>query len=376
MIHLSQPKLTVDRGIARLRTHVTTSDGQHELWYETDAQHAASFALDSCDGFVVAVIVQAMRSGHDIHVAGRMSSRLWHNLTQFGIPLLTRTFTELKPIRIEADELHPSTSQGSGVATGFSAGIDSYAAIIQHKVREKHDDHRISHFLFNNVGSHSHGRPAQDRDLFRQRLTAIRPAAATLGIPVIAIDSNVSELFPYEFIKCHSAANAAVPLLLQNAFRHFLYASAYSYAACGTDKSDDIAYLDPLLFHLFSTETLECVSTGCQLTRVEKTEMVSAYEPSYRHLNVCASADGHGGNCSACFKCCRTILTLELLGKLDSYRSVFDMRKFATVRNAYVRGLFRAHAGSLEDEVGALAASRGHHWWAPLLRLRRAISRR
>lgn len=372
-IRLGQPTLTSRQDAARLSAGVTTQAGQRDLWYETDAERSTAFTVDRCDGFVVALLVQAMRSGQDIHVAGRMSSRLWHSLTQFAIPLLTQTFSELRPIQIEADELLPATSAGTGVATGFSAGIDSYAAVVQHHVRERDEDNRISHFLFNNVGSHSHGSPEQDRALFRRRLDAIRPAADELGVPVIVMDSNVSELFPYEFIKVHSAANAAVPLLLQNAFRRFLYASAYNYAACGTDKSDDIAYLDPLLFHLFSTEALDCVSTGCQMTRVEKTELVSTFAPSYGRLNVCASADGLGGNCSVCFKCCRTILTLELLGKVDLYRDVFDLRKFAAVRGAYIRGLFRSHAGSLEDEVGALAVARQSHWWTPLLRLRRAM---
>lgn len=375
MIRINQPTLSAGRGVARLSTSVITSAGRRELWYETNEQHVASFAQDRCDGFVVAVLVQAARAGHDIHVAGRMSSRLWHNLTQFAIPLLTQTFAELKTIRIEADELSSTTLPGTGVATGFSAGIDSYAAVIQHHVREKQSDHRISHFLFNNVGSHGHGSPEQDRQLFRRRLDAARPAAEVLGVPVIAVDSNIAEVFPYEFIKLHSAANAAVPLVLQNGLRRFLYASAYSYAACGIHKSDDIAYLDPLIFHLFSTEALDCASTGCQLTRVEKTDLVSMYEPSYRHLNVCASADGLGGNCSVCFKCSRTILTLELLGKLDLYKDVFDMHKFAAVRGAYVRGLFRAKPGSLEDEVAALAASRGRAWWTSLLRLSRALVR-
>jgi hypothetical protein len=44
-------------------------------------------------------------------------------------------------------------------------------------------------------------------------------------------------------------------------------------------------------------------------------------------------SDAH--NCSVCFKCARTLLTLELLGHLTSFNKVFD-RQYSRIREGYV----------------------------------------
>ena len=167
-------------------------------------------------------------------------------------------------------------TSAQGVATGFSGGIDSFAAIIQHFVRETSPAFRVSHLFFHNVGAHgnnvgSRGRRTQTlRTLFRQRLERVRPFARSSGSPLSCVDSNISEVVPIDFLRMHHALNAAVPLVLQNQFQRYFYASTYRHADCGVASCDDIARLDPFAFHLFSTETLDCVSSGCHLSRVEK----------------------------------------------------------------------------------------------------------
>ena len=248
---------------------------------------------------------------------------------------------------------------GRGVATGFSGGIDSFATVIQHLVQDSSPDHRVTHFLFHNVGSHAHGKPEDARKLFWQRYEKVQPFAREMGIPVIPVDSNLGEIFPLDFIKMHSALNASIPLVLQNQFQRFYYASTYKYADCGVNRTDDIARFDPVAFHLLSTESLQCVSTGCHLSRVEKTKLVAAYEPSHRYLNVCVDPAFKGQNCSVCFKCSRTLLTLELLGVADRYKDVFDLEKFSRVRSQYLLKVLRYKRGSFEAEIAELFRERG-----------------
>lgn len=375
ILKIRPPALSLADGKARVTAEVSATEGHREIWYETAEQHAAGFVTDRCDGFVVGLLFQAMRRGADIVVHGAMSSQLWHSLTHFYIPMMSRAFPALRRIAILPEELITQRTNAAGVATGFSAGIDSFAAVIQHFDEERHRDHRVSHFLFNNVGSHGHGTPQDDRRLFLQRYEAISPIAAELGIPVIQVDSNIGELFPSDFIRTHHALNAAVPLALQNLFQRFYYASAYKYADCGVMRTDDIARFDPFAVHLFSTESLDCVSSGGQMSRVEKTAAVADYEPSYRYLNVCVDPAAEGANCSVCFKCSRTILTLELLGKIHLYERIFDREKFRTVRGRYIRMLFRLKPASFENEITDLAIARSQEWWVPLLKLRRLLAR-
>jgi hypothetical protein len=88
--------------------------------------------------------------------------------------------------------------------------------------------------------------------------------------------------------------------------------------------------------HLLSTETLDCVSSGGQWSRVEKTGRVAGVPGAARWLNVCASVAAGGRNCSTCAKCCRTLFTLEMLGALDQFATAFDLAAWAKARNRYV----------------------------------------
>ena len=138
------------------------------------------------------------------------------------------------------------------------------------------------------------------------------------------------------FQKTHVFRNLSAILLLQGLFGKYFYASAYHHKDCHFRETYDLAYTDPAAVHLLSTETLRSISTGCQYTRVEKTAKVTDWAVAQRYLNVCVNADARGRNCSRCEKCCRTLLTLELLGKLELLRGVFDIEKYRTVRAAFL----------------------------------------
>jgi hypothetical protein len=367
-MRVSAPRLSTNSGNALLTSTISLEPQSRELYYSIPAEHADWFATDRCDGFVVGLILQAMTRGEDIFVDGPLSSRLYHSLQQFFIPMIARAFENLSAIKIIPSSLTTARLNGAGVATGFSGGIDSFAAFIQHYVKEESADHRISHFLFHNAGSHGEG--DEGRVLFRQRFERVQRFAHEVGIPLVPVDSNITDVLPLEFLTMHSAINASVPLILQNQFQRFYYASAYTYADCGVALTDDFARFDPLVMHLFSTESVECVSTGCEMTRVEKTELVSGYEPSYRHLNVCVDPKFEGRNCSVCFKCRRTILTLELLGVADRYSGVFDLDKFRRIRPRYLLESLGYERASFEAEIADLIRRQGKGVLAGAFRLR------
>ena len=92
---------------------------------------------------------------------------------------------------------------------------------------------------------------------------------------------------------------------------------------------------DTIALPLLSPETLDMVSSGSQYTRVEKTLKVAGIEESYRFLDVC-TADSRITNCSSCFKCKRTMLTLEIAGALGRYSEVFDLDTYKKIRNLYI----------------------------------------
>lgn len=367
---ISCPIRTVEENQANLTVRVICGEDTHNLTYSIPLEYADWFATDRCDGFVVGLLFQAMERKEDIVVEGPLSSLLFHSLQGFYIPMMAQAFPNLHPINIVPSFLTDEPAGGRGVATGFSGGIDSFATVIQHLVQENSANYKISHFLFHNTGSHGSGNPEAGRRLFWQRYEMMQPFAREVGIPIIPVDSNLSEIFPIDFITMHSALNASVPLVLQNGLQRYFYSSAYKYADCGVDRTDDVARFDPFAFHLLSTEGLDCVSTGCQMSRVEKTELVAAYKPSHRYLNVCVESAFEGKNCSVCFKCRRTILTLELFGISDLYSDVFDLKKFRKIRNGYIMQLLLYKRGSFEAEIAQLYITKGSGLLVGALQLR------
>jgi len=343
------------------------------MWYELPAAHADWFSTDRADGFVVGFILQAMRLRQDIVTIAPMSAKLWHNLTQFFIPTIAKAFPELHAIHLKPTSLIETTTAATGVAAGFSGGIDSFAAILDHFVNEPWPNYRISHFLFHNVGSHGETDPHMARTLFHRRYDRLREYPDAVGVPFVPVDTNIHELAPMEFVKAHITLNASVPLVLQNHFRRYFYASDHKNEDCGVNLTDAIGRFGPFTFHQFSTETLDCVATGSQLSRVEKTRRVAGYGLSQRFLNVCVDPSAEGRNCSACVKCCRTLLTLELLGAAERYAEVFDLRRFARVRQRYIEDcVVRASPGEFEHEILELACDRCREPWADRLRRRQA----
>jgi hypothetical protein len=372
-ITFQHPVLHERDTLARL-VSVLEFDGRYvDMWYEVPKEYAHWFSKDRADGFVVGFILQAMQMRKDIVTHAPMSSKLWHNLTLFFIPMMAKAFQNLHVIRILPSSLIETTTPATAVAGGFSGGIDSFAAIVDHFVNEKSPNYRMSHFLFHNVGSHGDKDYQAARTMFRQRYETLREYPVLVGVPFVPVDSNIHEIVPTDFVKTYITLNASVPLVLQNHFRKYFYASSYKNEDCGVNKTDIVGRFDPFAFHMLSTETLECISTGGQLSRVEKTKLVAGYEMSRRFLNVCIAESSEGKNCSTCIKCCRTLLTLDLFGLAGHYPEVFDLKRFAEVRRRYIKKeVLRAPKGGFEYEILELGREICNEPWARRLRRKQA----
>jgi hypothetical protein len=307
--------------------------------------------------------------------------------------IVSTMLPRLRPVRIRAEhELADESPRPAGVGTGFSAGVDSFALLRDHWVDEQRPGYRVTHLLFNNVGSHGDRDFAAARRLFEQRYEAVSGYAESIGLPFLRVDSNLSDLLRMNFQKTHTPRNFSVVLLFQRLFGRYYYASTYRYRDCfvGPDAYD-MAFADPFAVHLLSTETLDCVSTGSQWTRVEKTARVAEVPGAARWLNVCTNVEAGGRNCSTCTKCARTLLTLEMLGLLDRFAGAFDLDAWARTRNRFVSTvvLNARDDGPFTREIREHAAATGYRFtpWQraatalnvlprPLLRLGRSLRRR
>jgi hypothetical protein len=373
MITIHPSEIAADGSRTRLNTVLEYGGRKRTLWYSVENAYAQYLLPGRVDHCLVPLLPLAMLYGEDIRVVGGLSERLFYNMTRHLTRILSLMHPRLRPVKIHPEALDATllrTGRGA-VVTGFTAGIDSSCVIAENFFGDVPEGFRITHCLFNNVGSH--GREvAGATPIFEKRIAYVRPILEEWHLPQVTVDTNLHEFFTgpdeireLEYIKTHSLRNVSGALLLQKFFGRYLYASAFSYKDCRLSSSD-IAYSDPYVIHLLSTESMECVSSGCQHTRTEKTAIVSRLEASHRYLCVC-TAKHAPNNCSVCKKCARTLLTLEILGQLDHYADTFNLEKYRKVRSRFIANVLSS-SDPFSVEIVRLAKEKGFRF-APSLHL-------
>ena len=356
---IHEPQIIQEGGQTVYRAGVDTAKGHETLWYGVD-EAFGGFVSRSGDAALVALLIPAMAAGEDIQAGGVVSERLLHNLADPVQRILQLIMPSLRRVAIRAEQVRPdSAARAPGVATGFSGGIDSYCVLADYHYANRAGRFKLTHLLFNNVGSHGSG----GERLFRERYQRLAPVAERLGLPFLAIHSNLASFYArgFGFYHTHTLRNASVAFLLQAGIGRYLYASAYTYSDIFSGPFDNIAYSDPFTLPLLSTDTLDTLSVGGEYSRTEKTLRVAGIPDSHGTLDVCAHPEHARGrtNCSTCGKCLRTLATLEIAGCLDRYSTVFDLDAYRKQRAAYFAALLGSRDPLLR-EVVRFAQERHH----------------
>ena len=308
------------------------------LWFKLNKKYEKYLSLDTYDCFLVAMLVSAMKRHKDIDIDGDISEKLYYNLTYYVIKMLHILIPSTKLIQIKCKNLVASNfNTGKGVACGLSCGIDSLSCLHDHYYDNKcPKNFQITHVTHFNVGAHG----STKNFVFRKN--NVEKFAEENKLEFIEVNSNLMDLNKAAWIESHTLKNCSVALLLQKLIGKYYYSSSYQYRDCQIKTTDDISYLDPALIHLLSTESTQFISHGCQHTRIDKIRATTLNPSSYTHLDVCVENDHDREtstlNCGKCWKCVRTLITLEMLNKFKLYEKCFDnLENYETISKDYIR---------------------------------------
>jgi hypothetical protein len=348
---------------------------------------------DRADAALIALTLPAMSLGAQIQVEGVVTDELAFAYDDVQALYAATGRGESRPVTFS--HTAPATPRATGVATGFSAGIDSFAVLAEHHYASRiPDSQRVTHLLFNNVGSQGGGQRAVD--LGSARLTRIEHAAHQIGLPLIDVTSNLDDFYhwPLWFFRTHTPRNASVAHLLSCGVGTFFYASAFDYSEIRVEaNANDTARSDPIALPLLSTSALTLRASGTRHRRVEKTAVVADIPLSWQYLDVCSDLDSRGGEqCSNCMKCRRTLMALDVLGVVERYRDIFDLDHWRSIRDHYLWEVMTAKADPHKVELRDLIRARhyriparivrhaGPHLWekttAGITRARGGVARR
>lgn len=362
---IHKPKLEYKGGQVILSSTFECLGKENTLWYSFDESYAKFLTTEKVDGFVVGLLPLAMKYGENIYIDSLISEKLYYNLSNYYIPLLKQSIEGLHQIKIIPNKLDDGTAYecAEAIATGYSGGVDSFCVIYEHLIKpEIPDKYKVTHFVFSNVGSHGEYNSIKAKKLFDERYELRKEYVDEVNVPFIKINSNLSDMLMMSFPHTHQMRNASCILMLQKLFSKYIYASSTSYIECKVDKKRGPVSIEPISQNLLSTETLEMILSGSQYLRTEKTQIITRYKATEKHLNVCAD-ENNPNNCSKCFKCLRTLITLDILGKLDAYKDVFDIDIYKEERQKYIYKIIRnSKTKPLEKEIIMLAEQNNYEF--------------
>lgn len=341
-MNINKPAIVSSDYSVEYQCQIDFSHGSELLWYRIDKEFE-DFFTQLCDGPLVALLIPAMALGEDIRIFGAVSERLYYHLSGSYQHVLKQVIPFLHLVKIYAEDLENKSSHASGVATGFSGGIDSFSVLADHYFSDVPNGFKLTHLLYNNVGSHF-GRGEQ---LFEKRYARLKPVTDKIGLPFIRVNSNLDAFYPdtqvknLGFAQTHTLRNASVPLILQRGIGRYMYATDYDNKEVFIRASTEIAHINPITLASISTEAVDMLSIGGEYSRVEKTLRVAEIPDSYDSLDVCWIARGDGSNCSKCPKCMRTLLTLDIAGVLNRYSNSFNLHTYGKEKSKYSAEIIR-----------------------------------
>lgn len=281
------------------------------------------------DGALAATLMPAMSRGGPLRLEAPISAKLLRNQREFqAIQRLwsSRWPSEPHPLReVEVSappRVAPGPEQSGRVATFFSGGVDSWAAIL--------DNPEVTDLIFVR-GLDLVPTWPQHEALAGEVESRLRAAAAELGLPLHVVTTDV-RTFSDSLLRWESfcpSVQAAIAHFFAPLFERVLIASDSEYskqAQVGASWQID---------HLWSSEGLAIEDWGGRVGRVGRLRLIADHPLVQRTLRVCWVNPDGAYNCGRCPKCLATMIGLEAIGargKIRTFPAELDLEPLRSNR--------------------------------------------
>lgn len=313
-------------------------DGNSDKIIITVSDNVAPYlTVDRIDAIVTGLLIFAARNGYNFKSDIPITDELLYNISHHLIPAIS---TKAHSPQINAPTITPASQTGKIVATGISCGVDSLYTIATH-TDLPNSDGNINYLSFFDAGSH--GTDAVSIKIKEGRRALAKQFAQKYGLNYFEVTSNLPEIIEkntvggYSHLENHTFMMAHCILTLYKGIHRYYYSAAYDYTDFNCvytpDGEFDSAYYDLLTLMSISYGNIRFYSSGGEVSRLKKVELLSSYKPATESLNVCIEAVE---NDNICFKCVRTLLEIDALGVLDRFNIVFDINYYRQHRTWYL----------------------------------------
>lgn len=350
MIEISNLRIENNPGggkrlIADILSDIQRMDVQDTIWVSVDDAYAYMLTDEVYDAFLFLPVYMSMYYHTDLHLRGNVSKVLYRNVVDYLQPLMCGFSKDLTKTNIIVDGFKELEGNHTVIGTGISCGVDCLSTVYKYHELETDPDYKLTHLFMLNVGWHGNFGDPATIDLFQKRCAQNKKAADAMGLPFVAVDSNLHAFLPTLGDRASYFAIYTAVFTLEKEVGKYYFSSSYSYHetlvyGTGDTDSDFSGYADPMAIPLMQNHALRLVIDGCQYTRLQKLEKIADWPIARKYLNVCCRHSDDPGvdetNCSCCVKCIYTLAALDALGKLDAFSEVFDIPLYRTTRQKRV----------------------------------------
>ena len=357
---ISKPFLESDDNNSYLKASIRDEKRNKDylIWYSVENEYRDYLCTENADAFLLLALMVAVQSHQDIKVEAPVSRKFLFNLNNYVIPLFTKIIPDGQTIRIEANEISTAKFDARGVGCGSSMGVDSLSALYTHLDEGVIDGYRVTHLATFNSGHFGYFDPKDVDVAFYKGIEELRPVSEELGLPIVAVNTNLNEFFWGSSFKTHLSrlipSTISCVFALQKLFGKYVFASSNSIDEFKILPFDHVI-AEAALVPVLSTESVEVILSCSTMTRVEKTDFIRSNPLTSKYLNVCwafpaAYGFTHNGeyldnktkiNCGWCSKCLRTLYTLELLGEdIGKYGDIFDLEKYYQHKQGFIEKVY------------------------------------
>ena len=329
------------------------------LWFAVPIEYKSYLCAERGDAFVVAMLWYAMVTESDIICEAPISHKMLFAIRYQLIPALMKSEKGYhRHINIQAPTTTNAYPNAHAVGTGMSCGIDSLYSLHLYNSDDVPEGYKLTHLTYFNMGAIFHPDRANkkvysmkefyettDRMSEEKRANA-QVVADMSNLPLLYVKSNMdSDYYRGAYGDTGVYRNCACVLALAGLFGKYYCSSAGwpEYFNLNLDQGSE--HYESLLCTAFSTENTQFILSDYD-SRLYKTIALADNEMAQMYLDVCFRFN----SCGTCAKCYRTLVTLDVIGKLDNFKSVFDVEKFRQNRVDAYAWLLRTKDGNINDD--------------------------
>lgn len=327
------------------------------LWFAVPKEYKQYLCEERSDAFVVALLWYAMITGSDIESVSPLSERMVFLITTHLIPALCTDESGYRKINIYGPTTNKPYKNIGGIGTGMSCGVDSIYTLNKYRQKDIPSQFRLTHLTYYNMGAIFHPNRSEKKKytlkdfyettdrMSEEKRENAKMVADKENLSFIYVKSNLDSDY-YRGAYGHTGVyrNCAMTLALQGLFSIY-YCSSGGSNRFEFNLTEGSQRYELVLCYCFSTEGLQFLISD-HATRIEKIINIADYPIAQKFLDVCFCFN----NCGKCSKCKRTLLTLDILGKLDKFGAVFNIDDFKKRRTEAYTWLLATKDGDVNND--------------------------